>query len=137
MKTFYLKVVACDKVFFDGECTSLTIPLNDGSKGILPGHEDTVMAIESGEMCISVENAEPIHAFVGSGFIEMLDGEATVIVISCEKPEDIDVKRAKEAMERAREELRQKQSMREYYHSTASLARAMERLKLKKKYNKI
>ena len=137
MKTFYLKVVACDKVFFDGECVSLTIPLKDGSKGLLPGHEDTVMAIVSGEMCIKVEDGEPIHAFVGSGFIEMIDGEATIIVISCEKPEDIDIKRAKEAMERAREELRQRQSMREYYHSTASLARAMERLKLKKKYNKI
>ena len=38
------------------------------------------------------------------------------------KPEDIDEKRAKEALERAEEQLRQKQSMQEYYVSKASLA---------------
>lgn len=48
---------------------------------------------------------------------------------TCESPEDIDVRRAKEAKERAEEQLRQKQSIQEYYRSKASLARAMERLK--------
>jgi F-type H+-transporting ATPase subunit epsilon len=44
-------------------------------------------------------------------------------------PEEIDKARALEAKERAEEQLRQKQSMREYHHSRASLARAMVRLK--------
>ena len=135
MKPFYLKVVASDKVFFDGMCTSLTVPLDDGSMGILADHENTVMVIESGEMCINAENGEEIHAFVGDGFIEIIDGETIIVVLSAEKPEDIDAVRAREAMERAQEELRQDQSMREYNHSLASLARAMERLKLKDKYN--
>ena len=34
-----------------------------------------------------------------------------------------------EAKERAEEQMRQKQSIREYYHSRASLSRAMARLK--------
>ena len=49
MATFSLKVLASDKVFFDGECVSLTIPLHDGEQGILAHHEDTVMVIEAGE----------------------------------------------------------------------------------------
>ena len=36
---------------------------------------------------------------------------------------------SREAKERAEEQLRQKQSIQEYYHSRASLARAMKRLK--------
>jgi F-type H+-transporting ATPase subunit epsilon len=52
-----------------------------------------------------------------------------------EKPEDIDAKRAKEAKERAEEQLRQKQSLQEFHHSQASLARAMTRLKEVSKFN--
>ena len=45
--------------------------------------------------------------------------------------------RAKEALERAQERLRQKQSIQQYYHTQASLARAMNRLRLSqdKKWN--
>ena len=39
------------------------------------------------------------------------------------------MKRAEEAKERAEEQLRQKQSIQEYYLSQASMARAMTRLK--------
>ena len=59
----------------------------------------------------------------------MINNRATVIVDTCEYPEEIDVRRAKEAKERAEEQLRQKQSIEEYHMSKASLARAMARLK--------
>ena len=53
----------------------------------------------------------------------------TLLVETAEHPEEIDIARAREAKERAEEQLRQKQSIQEYYHSRASLARAMTRLK--------
>lgn len=53
----------------------------------------------------------------------------TLLVETAEKPEEIDVRRAEEAKQRAEERLRQKQSIHEYYHSRAALARAMARLK--------
>lgn len=135
MKPFYLKVVASDKTFFDGECTSLVVPVSDGKMGILAGHSDAVILVTVGEMEITSLSDEKIEAFVSSGLLEIIDGEVTIVVISAEKPEDIDVIRAKEAKERAEEELRQIHSIREYYHSTASLSRAMNRLKVKKKYS--
>lgn len=52
---------------------------------------------------------------------------------SAERPEDIDEIRAKEAKERAEEQLRQKQSVYEYRMSKASLARAVSRLKEKQR----
>ena len=48
---------------------------------------------------------------------------------TAESPEEIDIRRAEEAKERALEQLRQKQSIQEYYRSSASLSRAMSRLK--------
>ena len=44
------------------------------------------------------------------------------------------IRRAQEAKERAEERLRQHQSKMEYYRSTASLSRAMARLKEANKY---
>lgn len=134
MKPFYLKVVASDKVFFDGMAVSLTVPLDDGSIGVLADHENTFAVIASGEMSINSENGEEIHAFIGDGFIEILDGKTTVVVMSAERPEDIDTARAQRARERAQEELSHKQTYREHEHSIASLARATHRLELIEKY---
>jgi F-type H+-transporting ATPase subunit epsilon len=52
-----------------------------------------------------------------------------MLVDTAEHPEDIDRVRAEAALERAKEQLRQKQSIEEYHVSQASLARAMLRLK--------
>lgn len=135
MSTFKLKIVASNKVFFDGDAESLVLPIaDDGLKGFLANHENVVAPIEFGEMKIVDANGNTIDAFVGSGFIEYFDNTATVVCISAELPNEIDERRAKEAKERAEEELRQKQSVYEFHQSQMDLARAMERLKVKNKH---
>ena len=116
--TFSLKVIACDRIFFDGRCTQVVLPLHDGEK-----------AMEIGEIRITDENGKEIMGITGTGFAQIINNRATVLVDTCEYPEEIDIRRAKEAKERAEEQLRQKQSILEYHRSKASLARAMERLK--------
>ena len=63
---------------------------------------------------------------------QIMNNRVTVLAESIERPEDIDLKRAQDAKERAQEQLRQKQSQQEYYISKASLARAMARMKAAK-----
>ena len=48
MDTFGLKIIASDKVFYEGRCRKLIIPAPDGEKGILPTHENMVIAIAGG-----------------------------------------------------------------------------------------
>lgn len=128
--TFYLKVIAANRVFFSGRCRSLVIPEYDGQKEILAHHEDMVIATNEGMMKFQLEgSSEWENAVVGMGFVEIVNNRVTLLVETAERPEEIDVARAKEAKERAEEQLRQKQSIQEYYHSRASLARAMTRLK--------
>lgn len=133
--TFKLKVVASNKVFFDGDCLSLTIPMMDGgSKAFLAHHANTVTPVNVGEMKIKNSSGEEIFAFVGNGLLEFFSNECTLVCISAELPEEIDARRAKEAEIRAEENLRQKQSLLEYHQSQADLARAMERLKVKNRH---
>lgn len=134
--TFKLKIVASNKVFFDGNAQSLVLPIAGyGSCGFLAKHENTVAPIEFGEMKIVDENGNTTEAFISDGFLEFIDNEATIVCISAELPEEIDKRRAQEAKERAEEKLRQKQSILEYNQAQSSLARAMERLKVKNRHN--
>jgi F-type H+-transporting ATPase subunit epsilon len=134
METYSLKVMAVDKTFFDGRCTSLIIPSLDGLVGILAHHENMVIAVKEGEIQIKLEDGSEIEALVGIGFFEMMNNRATLLVQTVERPEEIDVARAREAEERAMEQLRQKQSLREYYYTQAALSRAMSRLKTASKH---
>ena len=61
-------------------------------------------------------------------------GQVEILVDTIELPEEIDIRRAKEAKERAEERLLQHKSRMEYYRNTTSLARAMARLKEANKY---
>ena len=55
MNTFSLKVIACDRVFFDGRCEQVVLPLHDGEKAIQAHHENMVFAVEIGEIRITDE----------------------------------------------------------------------------------
>ena len=68
-----------------------------------------------------------------AGVAQTANNRVIILVDSAERPEDIDEIRAKEAKERAEEQLRQKQSVYEYRMSKASLARAVSRLKEKQR----
>lgn len=137
MDTFGLKIIASDKVFYEGRCRKLTIPAPDGEMGILPNHENMVIAIAVGIAYMEAEEGKRQDIALGQGFAEIVNNRVTLIVDTAENPEDIDVRRAEEQRERAQEQMRQKQSIQEYYHTQASLARAMNRLKLAqdKKWN--
>ena len=133
--TFKLKIVASNRVFYDGRAQTLVIPAIDGGEvGFLAQHENCVTPVEVGEMRIKDTQGKIILAFVGSGFLEFVNNEATLVCVSAELPNEIDARRAKEAKERAEEEMRQHHSQMEYHHSQANLARAMERLRVVKRY---
>ena len=131
MDTFGLKIIASDKVFYEGRCRKLIITAPDGEKGILANHENMVIAIVVGTAKVQLAGEDEWKDLaVGSGFAEIVNNRVTLLVDTAERPEDIDVRRAKEQQERAEEQMRQKQSIQEYYHTQASLARAMNRLRV-------
>ena len=130
MDTFGLKIIASDRVFYIGRCRKLILPAPDGKMGILPDHENMVIAISVGDARMEIEEGSWVDIAVGAGFAEVVNNRVTILVDTAERPEEINVRRAEEAKERAEEQLRQKQSLQEYYRTQASLARAMNRLKV-------
>lgn len=132
MATFFMKILASDKVFFEGHVESVTIPATDGEICFMAHHEEMVVAIQPGVLQFRTQDGEVRTAVVGTGFAQTANNRTTILVETAERPEDIDAVRAREDMERAKEELRQKQSIQEYKISQTALLRAMARLKGKR-----
>ena len=79
----------------------------------------------------------PVHGWgnpYGKGVCMAANNRVTVLADTVERPEEVDVNRAKEALERAQARLRQKQSIQEYHTTQAAMARALTRLKETEKF---
>lgn len=135
MADFHLKIIASDKIFFDGEAETVIVPALDGEYAFMAHHDDTVAAVKPGELRYRLPGGEWRYAVVSSGFAQAANNRVTVLVATAERPEEIDAVRAQAALDRAKEALRQKQSIQEYKMSQASLARALSRLREKNRKN--
>ena len=81
MDTFGLKIIASDKVFYEGRCRKLIIPAPDGEKGILPNHENMVIAIAVGTAKVQLAGEDEWKDLaVGTGFAEIVNNRVTLLV---------------------------------------------------------
>lgn len=127
--TFGLELFSSNQIFYRGRAKFINLPATDGGHTFLPHHENVIIALVPGTTTIVTEEGEELTAITGSGFAEMINNRVQVYVHSAEHPDEIDVNRAREALERAEEQLRQKQSLAEYHRSKMELARAMSRIR--------
>lgn len=128
--TFGLEIYASNRQFYTGRGQSITFPVEDGEMQVLPHHEDMIAAIVPGEMDFVDPEGNKTTVAVSAGFIEVFNNRVKVFALTVERPEEIDIRRAEEAKERAEEQLRQKKSMEEYNANQMALARAMSRLRV-------
>ena len=73
MDTFGLKIISSDRVFYEGRCRKMIVPVPDGGgMEILPHHEDMVIAVVIGEAMLQFEEGEWVNLAVGAGFLEIV-----------------------------------------------------------------
>lgn len=131
MNSFNLHILAADRTFYEGACDSLIVPTPQGQYGVQANHCNTISAVVTGVMEITPHGEEKFTAAVSNGLIKIEDNDVLVLVDTAERPEEIDVNRAKRAADEAKEMLLQKRSIREYRVAQAHFARALNRLKVK------
>lgn len=130
METFKARILASDKPFYEGDCESLSVPLPDGSLGILAHHSNMISALVPGVMRYRLPGQEEQKAAVSSGIIKVEAGNVMILADTIERPEEIDENRARRAAAHAKEVLLQKRSVQEYREAQATLARAVSRLRV-------
>lgn len=131
MDTFQVHILAADKTFYEGPCVSLVVPTTDGERGILAHHSSMIAAIQPGTLLYQVPGEESCRAAVSPGMVKVEQNDVLVLVDSVERPEEIDAVRAQREIDEAKEILLQKRSRQEHRIAEASMARALNRLRVK------
>ena len=127
-----LEVVTPEKSVVDEDVQMVIAPGILGEFGILPGHTTFLTTLKVGTIRYTDTNGKERYVFVSGGFAEALPDKVTVLAESAERRQEIDLERAKEALQRAEKRLaeaREKEDL-DLVRAKAALARALHRIKL-------
>jgi len=127
-KTFQLNILAPDKAFFSGEAEQIVFDTPKGRIGLMADHMAMLASVAEGLLEICVDGKWQTAA-VGQGFAEVGSGVADLFVDTVEWAEDIDIVRARQALERASERMGSDISHTEFLRSQAAMSRALARLR--------
>ncbi|MFC3039663.1 F0F1 ATP synthase subunit epsilon [Virgibacillus xinjiangensis] len=127
MKTLTVSVVTPDGPVMEDSFDMVSCKAESGELGILPGHIPMVAPLSIAAVRLKNGN-ETTPLAVNGGFMEVRPDKVTILAQSAEKPEDIDVQRAKEAKDRAERRLQAKQDNIDFQRAELALKRAMNRI---------
>lgn len=125
----HFKLITHERVIFDEEVDEIYTRGVDGEFGILENHVPVMSALDVG--VTKVVQADKVHLFTTMGGIfQFKDNNAILLTDVAETGSDIDVARAKSALERAEARLADKSAQIDAKRAEAALARAKARLKV-------
>lgn len=132
-KTFKLKVITPERMFYTGDVEIVIVRTDGGDEGFMADHIWACKLLVPAEMKIKQAGAaknEFLLAAISEGFINVKD-TVTIYTNAAEWPEEIDVQRAEKAKEKAEEKLRHQQSKYDHIHTEIALHKAINRIRVK------
>jgi len=136
MKTLSLEIATPERVVFSApSLESVTLPTELGEITILPDHLPLVANLVPGELHIKV-GGQDISMAVSGGFIEVRPGRITVLADTAERAEEIDVARAEEARQQAKELMARERTAEsiDYAALAAKLEKELARLRVARRH---
>ena len=131
MKDFTLKIIAPDRVFYEGQVESVEFNTSEGEIGVLPGHQPTTVIVKPGVLVIDEGESEKTAA-LHEGFAEILQDSVTILAEIVEWPDEINLERAEEAKRRAEQRLQEKGPDVDVVRAESALHRAIARINVLK-----
>ena len=123
-----LEIVTPEKQVVNDQAKIVMAPGILGEFGILPGHTTFLTTLKIGTLRYVDATGNERKVFINGGFAEALPDKVTILAESSERRKDIDVDRAKSAMDRAQKRIEQRDANIDIDRAKAALARAMHRL---------
>jgi len=120
---FLLQIVTPERSHVYEEADEVLLPGSEGFFGVLPGHRPFISMLRTGE-AIYRKGQEAWKLVISGGFAEVLPDKVTVLADLAEKPEEIDIEKARRALEAAAEHLRKPEDDFETHMEAHDLAEA-------------
>ncbi|MCQ2526256.1 MAG: ATP synthase F1 subunit epsilon [Lachnospiraceae bacterium] len=130
-KTFTLRIITPERLFFEGEAEMVEFNTTEGEIGVYPGHIPLTVIVKPGILRIHEKEGIRIAA-LHSGFAEILPEGISVLAEVVEWPDEIDEKRANEALARAQDRLKVKTENLDIARAETALQRAIARINVLK-----
>ena len=127
-KLMDVKIMAPDRVFYEGQVSFIEFNTTEGIVGIYPKHIPMTVVISPGVLKFVEANGETKEAALHSGFVEVLGDSITMLAESVEWPDEIDIRRAEDAKIRA--ERRIKDDSQDMNRAELALKRSVVRMQL-------
>ncbi len=102
MKTFQLDIVTPTKVISEGQVEYLRAPSTDGLFGVEAGHAPAVIALGIGEIKV-MRGTEIIYYSTSGGYADIRQEEVMILAETIEQAKEIDVTRAEQAIQTAKD----------------------------------
>jgi F-type H+-transporting ATPase subunit epsilon len=118
-----LEIVTPEKHLLAETVDYVELPGKEGYLGVLPGHAPLLSELGSGTLSYRKRNDVRYFVVLG-GFVEVLPGRVIVLADASERAGEIDVERARRALEKARNELAKASASEE---ERAAASRALHR----------
>ena len=122
-------IVTQERTVFSGDVDAVNLPGSEGRMGILPNHTALLTTLGYGEVIVRTGDHDEFFA-IGGGFAEVQPDRVIILADSAEHAEEIDIKRAEKARERAEKFMAEgvPEDPERYAQIRASLARAQIRV---------
>ena len=97
-----VELVSADRLVWSGEAKMVIARTTEGDLGVLPGHAPLLSVIIQGVVDIQTPEGETWVAAVDTGFLSVSDDRVSILSERAEMSHEIDLERARKALERAR-----------------------------------
>lgn len=126
-KAFTLRIITPERIFFEGEAEMVEFNTTEGEIGVYPGHIPLTVIVKPGILRIHEKEGLRIAA-LHAGFAEILPDGISILAEIVEWPDEIDEKRANEALQRAQDRLKTKTENLDIARAETALQRAIARI---------
>jgi F-type H+-transporting ATPase subunit epsilon len=124
------EVVTPDRKLLSAEADVVVLPGVEGQFGVLAGHVPFLSALDIGEMYYR-DGGKTEYLSVSGGFAEVTGKKVTIVAEAAEMGREIDIERARMALERAEKRLAAARTENiDWARAEAALQRAMLRMKV-------
>jgi F-type H+-transporting ATPase subunit epsilon len=129
MKELSVEIITPSSSVFRGKAKSVSVPGSLGNFQILYNHAPILSSLDIGKIKIVDLDDKTIELATSGGTVEVNNNIVLLVVDSAESKEDIDIARAREAFNRAKERISSHKNDIDLSRAELALQRALNRIK--------
>ncbi len=107
----HLKIITPMRTAAEVDVSSIQVPSISGQMEVLPGHADIIAAVANGELLYFPLHGESKSLFVGGGFLQVEQDHVLLVTDTALEADEIDPSSVEQALEKAKEALRNSASV--------------------------